>query len=135
VRLNRTRERYYKSLFLVGGVWNIVVSLSLGMLALLVPSAWELFGMTVPPTLFFFNMMIGFVFVFGIGYIVVSRNINENHAIVILGGVIAKLMVFAGCAVTVSLGQAKAIMLVIGTVDLLFAILFVEFLNSVRKVK
>jgi len=105
------------------------------MLALLVSSAWELFGMTVPPTLFFFNMMIGFVFVFGIGYIVVSRNINENHAIVILGGVIAKLMVFAGCVVTVSLGQAKAIMLVIGTVDLFFAILFVEFLNAVRKVK
>ena len=108
-------------------------SLILEMLVLLVPSAWELFGMVVPPSLFFFYMMMGFIFIFGIGYIVVSRNINENHAIVILGGVIGRLMVFVGSAITVSLGQAKPILLVITTIDLLLAILAIEFLNSVRK--
>ena len=133
--MNQTRVRYYKSLFLIGGIWNIGAALSLEMLVLLVPSAWEMFGMAVPPSLFFFHMMMGFIFIFGIGYIVVSRNINENHAIVILGGVIGRLMVFAGSAFTVSLGQAKPILLVITTIDLLLAILAIEFLNSVRKVK
>jgi hypothetical protein len=32
------------------------------MLGLLIPSSFELFGMAVPPTLFFFSGMMGFVF-------------------------------------------------------------------------
>jgi uncharacterized membrane protein YdcZ (DUF606 family) len=103
------------------------------MLALLVPSAFELFGMAAPPNLYFFNGMMGFVFVFGIGYIIVSRNIKENHSIVVLGGVIGKLIVFVNGVVAVSLGQANATVLGVVTIDLLFVILFVEFLNSMRK--
>jgi hypothetical protein len=103
------------------------------MLVLLVPNSFKLFGMIAPPSLFFFHAMMGFVFVFGVGYIIVSRNIEENQAIIILGGIIGKLMVFVDCAVTVSLGQANSLVLGLGTIDLLFAILFVEFLNSARK--
>ena len=131
--MNSTRVRYYTSLFLIGGIWNIGVSLSLLILGSLLPSSFELFGMAVPPTLFFFGGMMGFVFALGIGYILVSRNIYENHAVVIAGGVIAKLMVFVNCAISVSFGQANAAVLAIGTIDLLFAVLFVEFLNSTRK--
>ena len=131
--MNSTRVRYYKSLFLIGGIWNMGASLILEMLVLLVPSAWELFGMVVPPSLFFFHMTLGFIFILGIGYIIVSRNINENRAMVILGGVVGRLMFFVGSAVTVRLGQAKPILLVVTSIDLLLAILAIEFLNSVRK--
>lgn len=130
--MNRTRARYYKSLFLTGGIWNIGMSLCVWMLGLLVPSTFGLFGMTAPSTLFFFHAMMGFIFSFGIGYIIVSRNTGENNAVVILG-VIAKSIFFADCAISVSLGQANGILLAIGIIDLLFAILFAEFLNSVRK--
>jgi hypothetical protein len=105
------------------------------MLVLLDPSAWELFGMAVPPSLFFFHMMMGFIFILGIGYIVIFRNINENRALAILGGVVGRLMVFGGSAITVSLGQAKPILLVMTTIDLLLAILAIGLLYSVRKMK
>ena len=135
MRLNQTRARYYRILFLIGGIWNIGASLGLEMLVLLDSSAWELFGMAVPPSLFFFHMMMGFIFILGIGYIVISGNINENRALAILGGVVGRLMVFGGSAITVSLGQAKPILLVLTTIDLLLAILAIGLLYSVRKVK
>jgi len=127
------RVQYYRILFLLGGIWNIVMSLGLWILGSLDPSKFELFGMVAPSTLFFFHATMGFIFTFGIGYIIVSRNTRENHAIVILG-VISKSMFFVDCAVTVSLGQANGILLTAGIVDLLFAILFVEFLNSARAI-
>lgn len=108
------------------------MSLWVWMLGLLVPSTFGLLGMTAPSTLFFFHAMMGFIFSFGIGYIIVSRHTGENNAVVILG-VIAKSIFFVDCAISVSLGQANGILLAVGIIDLLFAILFAEFLNSARK--
>ena len=130
--MNWTPARYYRSLFLIGGIWNISMSLGVWIFGLLVPSTFGLLGMTAPSTLFFFHAMTGFIFSFGIGYIIVSRNTGENNAVVVLG-VIAKSIFFVDCAISVSLGQANGILLAVGIIDLLFAILFAEFLSSVRK--
>jgi len=129
--MNLTRVGYYRDLFLIGGIYNIGLSFSLWILGLLDPTKFELFGMTAPPTLFFFHATMGFIFTFGIGYLIVSRNTDKNHAIVILG-VIGKSIFFVDCAITFSLGQANTVLLGAGIIDLLFAILFAEFLNSAR---
>lgn len=79
--MNWTRVRYYRGLFSWEVFGTLALSLCLWMFGLLVPSTFGLFGMTVPFALFFFHAMMGFVFTFGIGYIVVGQNINEDQAV------------------------------------------------------
>lgn len=82
--------------------------------------------------MFFVNAMIWFIVGFGIGYFIVSRDVSKNHGIVVVGA-FAKIVFFTDCVVTVALAQASAALIAFGSVDLLFAVLFIEFLLWIKK--
>ena len=79
----------------------------------------------------FFLLFMALAFVFGIGYYWVSRDIHKNHDIVWMG-IIAKLMVFIGVLWAGIVGQIHFMLVGSGTVDLIFSILFIEFLKSYK---
>jgi hypothetical protein len=126
------RRDYYRIMFFVAGVENIVAGLPLWFLGLSGPEAFALFGMPAPPSLFFFHAAMWFIVVFGIGYLLVGRDIGKNHGIVVLG-VLSKTVFGIDAVVVVALAEAVPILLVFGIWDLLFAVLFAEFLLWTRK--
>lgn len=126
------KRDYYKIMFFVAGIENIVAALPLWFLGLSGPEAFALFGMTAPQSLFFFHATLWFIVVFGIGYLMVGRDIRKNHGIVVIG-VLSKIAFGIDTIAAVALTEAIPALLVFGIWDLLFAVLFAEFLLWTRK--
>jgi hypothetical protein len=125
------RKTYYKRLFIIGAVWNW--------------GAGILFFFWSDPIFLFFNMKainypgiiqlaMALVFVFGIGYYWVSKDISMNHDIVKLG-IIAKILVFLVFSYHTLIGNISPQLGLSGVVDLVFAVLFLEFLMNVKKIR
>lgn len=127
-----TKPNYYKSLFLIGALWNILIAVicSAGCI-FLTTLFFETFGMPLPSSLFPFIAMFSLVLALGIGYYLVSIDISKNHGIITIG-VIGKVLIFICCLSFFLLGEANALLLITGIVDLIFAILFLEFLLKGR---
>ncbi len=123
------KQDYYKKMFFAGAVWNLVATLTF---AVGYKMVFPMFNMEMPRYPVFMLMFLGLAFIFGIGYYWVSRDIHKNHDIVKLG-IIGKLMVFV-CMLQAGLTGEMNIMLIgPGVVDLIFAILYIEFLNTYKK--
>jgi len=73
------------------------------------------------------QLSLSFVFVLGVGYYWVSKDINKNHDIVKLG-ILAKTASFLLMFYYFISGDLPFLIFSTGIVDLLFAVLFVEFL-------
>ena len=122
------KQDYYKKMFFVGAIWNwAATSTFIFGYKILFP----LFGMELPGYPVFLMMFLGLCFVFGIGYYWVSRDLTKNHGIVKMG-IIGKLIVFVGLSWAGITGQVHFILVGPGIVDLVFAILFIEFLNTYK---
>lgn len=125
------KEGYYKKMFFIGAIWNWVATLTFAI-------GWKilfpLFGMASPNYLVFYMLFLGLCFVYGIGYFWVSRDISSNHGIVRMG-IIGKLLVFAGFLIAWVMGEVPLIIVGSGIVDLIFAILFIDFLKSYGKME
>jgi hypothetical protein len=124
------RARYYRWLFLSAGVWNMLSAGAVLFLLSDVKVRGEM-GFPGPPDTISLQLLASCLFVFGLGYYWVSRDLSRNRDLVKLG-VIGKPLVFA-----VFFGHALAreipVLLVIpSTVDLLFGGLFLEFLLRTR---
>ena len=121
------KENYYKYLFLIGALFNWVVSSSFLVISILVPDIFNIFGSSKPPTLFFLHSLLGLIFVYGIGYFIVFLDINKNRGCVWLG-VISKLTFFTFCVIYFLLGDLGIIIVALGSLDFIFACFFIEFL-------
>jgi hypothetical protein len=127
-------ENYYKIIFLVAGIWNLGTGLFCWIGSSFMPDVFfKMGGMPYPTSLFPFHAMFWFVIAFGIGFIIVSRDITKNHGIVLVG-LVAEISFLIDCMITVSLGEASFTLLGAGLVDLIFAVFFMEFLFKIKKV-
>jgi hypothetical protein len=123
------KKGYYKRLFLVGAIWNWSAA---AVFAFGYKILFPLFGMALPLYPVFFLMFLGLAFVLGIGYFWVSNDIHKNHDIVRMG-IIGKFFVFAALMWAWISGQIPLILTGAGVVDLVFAVLYAEFLLTCKK--
>jgi hypothetical protein len=123
------KQDYYQKMFFIGAIWNwsATVPFALGYKIL-----FPLFGMALPNYLVFFMMFLGLAFVYGIGYFWVSRDIHKNHDIVRMG-IIGKIIVFVAFLWAWMAGEVPLILVGPGIIDLIFAILYIEFLMTYKK--
>ncbi len=122
-------KRYYQQLFLIGAIWNWSAA---AVFAFGYKILFSLFDMALPLYPAFFIMFLGLAFVFGIGYFWVSKDIHKNHDIVRMG-IIAKIFVFVALMWAWISGQIPLILTGAGVVDLVFAVLYSEFLLTYKK--
>ena len=124
------RAGYYRALFFAAAAWN---ALSGGAVLLFLTNATRRsqMGFRGAPDTISLQLLATCLFVFGLGYYWVSRDLSRNRDLVKLG-VIGKplvFLVFFGHA----LAQQIPMRLVIpSVVDLLFGALFLEFLLRTR---
>ncbi|HEY9638117.1 MAG TPA: hypothetical protein V6D14_32285 [Coleofasciculaceae cyanobacterium] len=106
-------------------------------LVLLFADRWirELLGQEPLANPEYLQLFVMLVFVIGIGYWWVSRDISRNHEIVKLG-IYAQCSVFVVLAYQTLVGNVHPLYLIPGVIDLIFAILFGLFLYSyARRIK
>lgn len=126
------KKDYYKYMFLLAAIWNIGASVPFLILSVIDTSIFATMGMEVPPSLVFLHAFIFLVIAYAIGYYLVSRDIEKNHGVVIIG-IIGKTSFFLCALIYVLLGDANFLLLVLGLVDLFFVCLFIEFLINFKK--
>ena len=119
------KEKYYKWLFIIGAIFNWIMAMSFTIASIAIPDIFALFGTGNPPTLFFLHALLGLIFVYGIGYFIVGIDIHKNRGIVWLG-VLSKLTFFSFCVVYFLLGDLSILIVIFGSFDFFFAILFLE---------
>lgn len=121
---------YYRSMFLIGALWNWGAAL-LFFFAFGPIFAW--LGMRELNYPLIIQAFLLLVFVFGIGYFWVSRDLNKNHDIVKMG-ILAKTSLFILFSYYYLTGDIHVLIELCLFVDLVFAVLFTEFLTRAKKV-
>lgn len=121
------KDKYYKYLFIIGAIFNWTISFTFLVVSILVSDVFHLFGTSRPSTLFFLHSLLGLIFVYGIGYFIVGLDIDKNRGCVWLG-VISKLTFFSFCVIYFLLGDLELVIVVLGSLDFIFACFFIEFL-------
>ena len=122
------KKEYYKYLFLLASIWNWAVSISLLTLSLLTPEIISDFGVEIPPSLVFLQML--FVLV---GFFIVYLDNTTNHGIVQMS-VIEKISFFLVFLVYFIIGDVGILVLLLVIVDLIFGLLFIEFLLNFKNI-
>jgi hypothetical protein len=122
--------RYYRRLFLAAAAWNMLAAAFLILLSFNETFRKEI-GFPASPDAISSQLLASCLFAFGLGYYWVSRDLLQNRDLVTLG-VIGKPLVFV-----VFFGHALAkdirpLMVLPSIVDLLFGVLFLEFLVRTR---
>jgi hypothetical protein len=125
------RKAYYKRLFIIGAIWNWGAGLLFFFWSDPIYSVLGMKAINYPGVM---QMAMALVFVFGIGYYWVSKDISMNHDIVKLG-IIAKILIFFVFSYHTLVGNIPPQLGLSGVVDLVFAVLFLEFLMNMKKVR
>lgn len=136
--MERLPEDTYKKLFLTAAIWNIAGGLtSLLFFELSMKLLWG----TEYIELFYDNRMAlstyrlfwGLVIIFGVGYYIVSRDINKNR-IVLWMAIAGKLWVFGIWSYDYHIGKIQFLGFFGGLGDFIFTLLFIHFLLTDKKV-
>jgi hypothetical protein len=121
-------EAYQKKLFFIGALWNWgAVLLSLGVV--FINKDLLTFFFKVPDSMLFCYIFWGAVFVFGLGYYWVSKDVERNRDLIKMG-IIAKGMVFLLFFIYLIKGDITWLLFMGGCGDLVFAFLFKQVLDT-----
>jgi len=121
-------ERTYRTIFLVGALWNLLGS---GLFFIFWRQAFALFQLAPPNYLAFFQSWLALAFVFGIGYYYVYRDPYGNLNIVKLG-ICGKTLFAVIFVYHVIFSGFHPVFLSGAIIDLIFVILYVRFLAYAR---
>lgn len=127
------KRKYYKIVFLSGALWNIAVFVIFTILTFFASSLAEiLFELEIPPSFVFIYGFLILVIVIGIGLYTVSKDIDKNHGVVQMC-VVEKYLVFIVFLVFFIMGDYNVGLFLPVVVDLIYGILFTEFLVNYKK--
>ena len=127
------KRKFYKMVFLSGAIWNIIVFVVFTLLTFFASSlAPVLFALEIPPSFVFIYGFLILVIVIGIGLYTVSRDIDKNHGIVQMC-IVEKYLVFIVFLIFFLLGDYNFGLFWPVIIDLIYGILFTEFLLNYKK--
>jgi hypothetical protein len=119
-------------MFLTAAIWNWILGAAFFVLPRIDVGYFTTTGLVIPNTFLWFDSFVGLVFVFGIGFFLVSQNMNENHGLIKMA-LFEKNWVFIVGVVWFILGQASFLVAVFVTVDFVFGLLFMEDFLAIRR--
>ncbi|TFG19011.1 MAG: hypothetical protein EU533_07175 [Promethearchaeota archaeon] len=121
------KKKYYKYLFLIAALYNILNSVIFLGISIFGVALFPLFGVAVPSSMIWLQLSLFLILIFGIGYILVSRDMENNRGLVFTGA-LAKLTFFIIALTYYILGDVNLLIVLLGGIDLIMVILFIEFL-------
>lgn len=129
------REKYYKSLFLVAAIWNWGMGVVFTVLTVFfLPFALPTFGAEMPPSLVWMHGFFFLIFVIGFAFFFASFDVKNNLAVVKFA-IIDKFLIFPVMLLYFLLGDISFSAVVPALIDVVFAVLFLECLLSIKNQK
>lgn len=124
---------YYKLLFQISAIWNWIVAMLLLILSIFALNfTATLFGMAIPPSLIWFHTIAGLIFVFGVGYFIISQDLDKNWGLVLVGA-LEKFLFFFILLLYLLWGDINSFVFLLTGVDLVLGCLYLEFLLNYNK--
>jgi len=120
------KNTYYKYLFLIAALWNIIISILLVLILMISPNSAKLFGVAVPPSFIWAYSFFFFVFLFGLLFYLTSRNLEIYQKLANIY-VVEKVGIFLIFLIYLILGDINFLGFSLSIGDLIFGILFLEF--------
>lgn len=135
--MKKFSDKIYSRMFLVSAIWNFYFSLT----GILMPKlnlklcygadvASDIFNNFYSYTLY--NFQQATILIFGIGYYIVSRDVNKNHGMVVLG-IIGKTFFFVYFTYMYFTARTTIVPFLAVIGDFIFSVLFAYFLVQKRK--
>ncbi len=121
-------------MFLIAALWNWILAIAFFTLPRIDVGNFAVVGLEIPNTMLWFDSLMGLIFVFGIGFYIVSQNMMENHGLIKMA-VSEKFWFFLAGVSWFFLGQSSLWVVLFVTGDLIFGLLFIENLIAIRKLK
>ena len=128
------KKKYYKILFLIGGIYNLIGAFLLGILPIFVDGLLPFFGIANPDSLLFVHIFTAIITGVSVGYFILFKDITKNHALIIVGA-IGRAVTFILALIYLILGDCNWIFLLLLSPDILQATLYVEFLVNYKKLE
>jgi hypothetical protein len=125
------KRPYEKNLFFIGALWNWSAAILFFVLSFL-NKQWLAYFHQIPQTMLWYYGFLGAIFIFGIGYYWVSKDVVQNRDIIKMG-IIGKIMVFLLLLVYMIKGEITLLLFPAGCVDLIFTILYARVLIQISK--
>nr|MDO8111669.1 hypothetical protein [Candidatus Sigynarchaeota archaeon] len=126
------RTIYQKRLLVIAALWNWAVTGVFFTLSVAMPSAFVTLGFVIPNSMLWFHCSIGIVGVFGVAYMVASRDPKANRGLLMVC-VVEKFFFFLVFTIYFFIGDVSIVGLLVVVVDLAFGILFLEVVLRTRK--
>jgi hypothetical protein len=124
------RALYYRWLFITAAIWNLLSAVA-ALFVLTDSSFRRVLGFPGTADTISLQLLAACLFVFGLGYYWVSRDLSRNRDLVKLG-VIGKPLVFLIFFGHALVKEIPVLLVAPSAVDLLFGVLFLEFLLRTR---
>ena len=125
-------EKSYRNLFLIAALYDFILG---SVFFVLLPFFFEnIFKIIAPNYPAFFQAAAAFVFVMGVGFYFVYRNLYRNIDIVKLG-IVFKLVYTALAFYYVFIGNMPWVFSLFGFLDIIFIVFFIFFLRAVQREK
>lgn len=118
-------EKFYHGAFLVAALWDLILGF---LFFVFLKNIFIMFGIPLPENLSYLHLSAAFIFVQGLGYYFVYRNLQRNVDIVKVG--LVYKVVYTGVAFYYWLtgGSPHLMFTIFGFVDLIFIALFILYL-------
>ena len=123
---------YYKYLWLFGAIWNWLLGIGFILITTLAPSLIPMFGAAIPPSLIWVHSFFALVFIIGFAFFILSLDIDKNHGIAQFGA-IDKFAIQFPLFIYFFIGDINILGLFPVLVDLVFAVLYLEFVINYKK--
>lgn len=120
-------------MFLIAAIYNWIAGAFIIILSIFfLPLAISITEMEAPPSLVFLHSFLGLIIVFGIGFYLISMDIDKYYTIAIIGTIEKYVIVFIW-TIYILIGEAGTFALSIIIGDFIFGCLFLEFLINRKK--
>jgi len=122
----------YKNMFRFMAGYDILIS-AICLVASFAPEIFfPTFNMPIPSTMVWLQMTVLLIMCLGIGHLIVSMDIKNNHGVLIVGG-IARALTATVMFIYFALGEIGLSIALLGIGDYIFIGLYVEFFLYQRK--
>lgn len=123
------KRDWYRFLFLIWGLWNINMAI---VVLIFYQELFPVLDMSLPSSPIWLQLFAWLVLIMGAGYLIMRRDLNKNHLLIMLG-ILGRFVSFSYFSWYFFSGQSNWMLLLMGIVDLVLALLAIEFLIYSRK--
>ena len=124
-----SRDTFFRKLFLIAAVYDLILGF---LFFFFYKPIYSYFNITLPVYPMYLQMAAAFVIAMGVGYYFIYLNLYRNIDLVKLG--IVYKAVYAGLtSYFYFIGSAHVIFLIFAAIDIIFLLLFLNFLSYAKK--